>query len=96
MLRDILRFYRQAPRLLTAADDGLTLAAYLDREGYAPDFVENHLYPVTAAIWSSPHARMGRYPRAGLSAHSRRGRSEAHRCYRQFRRRNDDDLAGWR
>jgi predicted NAD/FAD-binding protein len=68
MLRDILRFYREAPRLLerTATDDDLTLAEYLQDGGYSAEFVEQHLYPVTAAIWSSPHAGMGKYPAAAL------------------------------
>jgi len=66
MLRDIRRFYREAPRLLEAADEGLTLAAWLERENYSRAFVEHHLYPVTAAIWSSPHAGMGEFQAAAL------------------------------
>ncbi|MBD3220466.1 FAD-dependent oxidoreductase [bacterium] len=68
MLGEILRFYREAPRLLEAAerDTDLTLADYLATGGYDRAFVEQHLYPVTAAIWSSRHAGMGEYPAAAL------------------------------
>ncbi|MBE0564534.1 MAG: FAD-dependent oxidoreductase [Krumholzibacteria bacterium] len=66
MLRDILRFYREAPAWLERADEGTVLEQFLTERGYSQDFVENHLYPVCAAIWSSPHAGMGRYPAAAL------------------------------
>jgi predicted NAD/FAD-binding protein len=42
------------------------LADFLAARGYSREFVENHLYPVCAAIWSSPHAGMGSYPAAAL------------------------------
>ncbi len=66
MLSDILRFYRQAPRWLATADEGVVLADYLASAGYSRAFVDDHLYPVCAAVWSSPHARMGDYPAAAL------------------------------
>jgi predicted NAD/FAD-binding protein len=66
MLQEILRFYREAPRLIADSDPDLTLAEFLDREGYGREFVDYHLYPVTAAIWSSPHAGMRDYPAAAL------------------------------
>ncbi|MEZ4387739.1 MAG: FAD-dependent oxidoreductase [Candidatus Krumholzibacteriia bacterium] len=68
MLADLRRFYREAPGLLdrAQADPGLTLARYLAQEGYSDAFVDDHLYPVTAAIWSSRHAGMGEFPAAAL------------------------------
>jgi len=66
MLRDILRFYREAAAWLQEADEAAVLADFLAERGYSREFVENHLYPVCAAIWSSPHAAMGRYPAAAL------------------------------
>jgi predicted NAD/FAD-binding protein len=66
MVRDILRFYREAPRWLPQADEGLLLSEFLAERSYSAEFIENHLYPVCAAIWSSPHARMGEYPAAAL------------------------------
>lgn len=61
MLRDLLRFYRQAPG--DAAQAGLMpLDDYLDLRGYGRAFREDHLYPMAAAIWSTPAAQVGRYP----------------------------------
>ncbi|MEO3473682.1 FAD-dependent oxidoreductase [Roseomonas sp. CAU 1739] len=63
MLRDLLRFYRQAPRDAAAMErDLVTLDAYLAREGYGPGFVQDHLLPMAAAIWSTPAAEVGAYP----------------------------------
>jgi predicted NAD/FAD-binding protein len=63
MMRDILRFYREAPGLLQRTDlDGLTLGDYLDRNYYSPAFVEDHLLPMGAAIWSMTAREMRDYP----------------------------------
>jgi predicted NAD/FAD-binding protein len=61
MLRDILRFYRQAPRLL-ADDVDPSLGEYLQQEGYSRPFVEDHLLPMAAAIWSTDVASMRDHP----------------------------------
>jgi predicted NAD/FAD-binding protein len=61
MLRDLLRFYREAPRL---HDTTLTLRAWLDAHGYGPAFIEDHLLPMAAAIWSTPAAAVGDQPAA--------------------------------
>jgi predicted NAD/FAD-binding protein len=53
MLRQILRFNREAPRLLDTPADGLTLGDYLAREGYGGSFIEHYIVPMDAAIWSS-------------------------------------------
>ncbi|MEP7056269.1 MAG: NAD(P)/FAD-dependent oxidoreductase [Caldimonas sp.] len=61
MLRDLLRFYRQAPA--DARELGLiSLDEYLDRRGYGRAFRDDHLYPMAAAIWSTAPARIGAYP----------------------------------
>lgn len=61
MLRDLVRFYREAPR--DAAQFGLMpLDGYLDAKGYGRAFRDDHLYPMAAAIWSTPAARVGDYP----------------------------------
>lgn len=63
MMRDILRFYREAPSLLVRADlHGVSLGEYLDRNDYAPAFVEDHLLPMGAAIWSTTAREMRAYP----------------------------------
>jgi len=61
MLRELLRFYREAP--VDAPQFGLApLDDYLDARGYGRAFREDHLYPMAAAIWSTPVARIGHYP----------------------------------
>ena len=58
MLRDLFRFYREAPALLDAADAGPTLGDYLDAGGYGALFREDHLIPMASALWSSPSAQI--------------------------------------
>ncbi|HZT51465.1 MAG TPA: FAD-dependent oxidoreductase, partial [Stellaceae bacterium] len=63
MLRDLLRFYRTAPRLCEdPAAAAMSLGRYLEREGYSRGFAEDHLLPMGAAIWSSTAADMRLYP----------------------------------
>ena len=65
MIADLLRFYRNAPRDLAHLGDE-SLAAYLDRGGYGRAFREDHLYPMAAAIWSTPSADVGAHPAAAF------------------------------
>ncbi len=62
MLRDVVRFYREAPRKLANADESLTLGAFLAREGYSSAFVHDHLLPMGAAIWSASVEGMREFP----------------------------------
>ncbi len=62
MLRDVLRFYRTAPDLLAAPDAGLSLGDYLGRARYSPAFVEDHLLPMAAAIWSCSTRQILSFP----------------------------------
>ena len=65
MLADLLRFYRNAPRdLATMGEESLD--AYLDAHRYGAAFRDDHLYPMAAAIWSTPAAEVGRYPVAAF------------------------------
>ena len=65
MMRDLVRFYRQAPKdLPTLGDEGL--GAYLDRGGYGAAFRDDHLYPMAAAIWSTPAQDIPDYPAAAF------------------------------
>lgn len=61
MLRDLVTFYRRAPRDLPGLGD-LTLGAYLDRLGCGEAFRVDHLYPMAAAIWSSDVADIAGFP----------------------------------
>lgn len=60
MLSDIRRFYAQAPRDLAKMDG--TLGDYLDAHSYGEAFREDHLYPMAAAIWSTPARQVASYP----------------------------------
>ena len=51
MLRDINRFYKEAPSLLkTNADTALTLDQFLKTNQYCDSFINDHLMPMGAAI----------------------------------------------
>lgn len=63
MVNDILRFYRTAPLALQQAETaGLSLGAFLEREKYGAAFIEDHLLPMGAAIWSTRAEDMRAYP----------------------------------
>lgn len=62
MLRDLVRFYREAPALLDTGDEGPTLGDYLEAGGYSPMFVHDHLVPMASALWSSPSTQILRFP----------------------------------
>ena len=63
MLRDLSRFYIDAPRVLrNPPAEPLTLGEYLDRNGYGAAFIEDHLLPMGAAIWSTTARQMRDYP----------------------------------
>ncbi len=66
MLRDILRFNREATALAEGRDraDDLALGEWLDRGGYGTAFRRWYLLPMAAAIWSCPMATMLAYPAA--------------------------------
>lgn len=55
MLRDLRRFYREAPGV--DGDDARSLGRYLQDHGYGPAFVEDHMVPMCAALWSLPGRR---------------------------------------
>ncbi len=65
MMRDLLRFYREAPAALTTMGEE-SLDDWLDARGYGAAFREDHLYPMAAAIWSTPAMEVGRYPVAAF------------------------------
>ncbi|WP_240655222.1 NAD(P)/FAD-dependent oxidoreductase [Rhodovarius crocodyli] len=63
MLRDVLRFYRQAPLDAPGLESELiSLDEYLANQGFGPGFVQDHLLPMAAAIWSTPAGEVGAYP----------------------------------
>ena len=61
MIRDILRFNREAPALLDAGTD-ISLGEYLATRQYCRGFIDDYLVPMGAAIWSTDAARMLSFP----------------------------------
>jgi predicted NAD/FAD-binding protein len=61
MLCDIVRFFREA-RKDVGRDDLGPLESYLDRRRYGAAFRDHYLYPMAAAVWSTPAMRVGEYP----------------------------------
>jgi predicted NAD/FAD-binding protein len=62
MVRDILRFYREARELLDRDDDDLTLGEYLAARRYSRQFVDWHIVPMGAAVWSADPVAMLEFP----------------------------------
>ncbi len=62
MVRDLLRFYREAPALLSRPDDATTLGDYLHDRRYGAAFRDEHLIPMACALWSSPSTQILRFP----------------------------------
>ncbi|OGI69716.1 MAG: FAD-dependent oxidoreductase [Candidatus Muproteobacteria bacterium RBG_16_60_9] len=62
MLRDIMRFNREAPALLAPDAPDVTLGRYLRANRYSRQFVEQYLIPMGAAIWSAAPETMRQFP----------------------------------
>ena len=61
MIRDILRFNREAPALLEQEQDP-SLDAYLRAGRYSREFIDHYILPMAAAIWSAEPVLMGQMP----------------------------------
>jgi len=62
MIRDILRFNREAPALLSRSGDDLALGEYLAEHRYSREFIAHYIIPMGAAIWSTDPESMQRFP----------------------------------
>ncbi len=62
MVRDIVRFYKQAPSLLQRLDDRMTLGQWLADSGLGRAFGEQHLLPMASALWSAPMGQIREFP----------------------------------
>ena len=62
MVSDIVRFNREAPRLLDTEGEEITLGDYLARHRYSRPFLNDYLIPMGAAIWSTDPQRMLGFP----------------------------------
>jgi len=67
MLRDLQRFFREAPLMLHSPESvDVALGEYLERGGYGKAFAYDYLLPMGAAIWSTPTRDMLNYPLAAF------------------------------
>ncbi len=68
MCLDILRFFRAAEAMTAAAaDERLSLGAWLEQRRYSRDFIDRHILPMGAAIWSAPAEEILAYPAAAFA-----------------------------
>ncbi len=66
MLRDVVRFYRQATEFLDDGDDVTTLDEFVGRHGYGREFTQLHLIPMGASVWSTDPTAFGAFPARSL------------------------------
>ncbi|MEE3010337.1 MAG: FAD-dependent oxidoreductase [Pseudomonadota bacterium] len=62
LLRDILRFNREAPALLDSDAGEQPLGAYLNEQGYGERFRRPYILPMGGALWSCSLAQMEAFP----------------------------------
>ena len=62
MISDLIRFYRTGYSRAHSGPADESLAEFLRREGYGTAFIEDHLLPMAAAIWSCSARTMLDYP----------------------------------
>ena len=66
MLRDIPRFWRRASQLLADPDPNISLDEFLADTRLSAEFLDWHLVPMGAAIWSASPATFGEFPAVSL------------------------------
>ena len=62
MIREIISFYNYAPSLLTNNTEEITLGNYLTKSNLSKYFIEFHIIPMVAAIWSMPFSKAKEMP----------------------------------
>jgi len=63
LLEQILRFNREAPRLLANSESAsLTLGEYIEQGKYTDLFTERYLYPMACAVWSMSTDAIREFP----------------------------------
>jgi len=62
LMAEIGRFYRRARQLLAEPDPSVSLDDFLDANRFSRDFVELHLRPMGAAVWSADPSKFGEFP----------------------------------
>lgn len=67
MLRDLVRFNREARGLIGLNGSSPSLGEWLDRSGYSREFVDRLIVPQAAAVWSADPAQMWDFPASFLA-----------------------------
>ena len=62
MIREIILFYKSAPSLLKDEIDDETLGSYLSKTNSSKYFINFHIIPMVAAIWSMPFSKAKEMP----------------------------------
>ena len=64
MIKDIIRFNKQAPKDIAANryPSSMTLGEYLRKKNYSSVFIDKYLIPMGAAIWSASTSVMHNFP----------------------------------
>ena len=62
MVREIVSFYNYAPSLLNDNIEDVTLGNYLEKSNLSKYFIEYHIIPMVAAIWSMPFSKAKEMP----------------------------------
>lgn len=62
LVRDIMRFFREAEAQAEGLDESVSIGAFLEANAYSRAFIEDHLLPISAAIWSTPTGSMLEFP----------------------------------
>ncbi len=67
LLREILRFNREAPGFLRESGNAeVSMGEFLKSGGYDQGFVDHYLFPMASAVWSMPICAMAYFPAATL------------------------------
>jgi predicted NAD/FAD-binding protein len=67
IVRDLLRFNREAPALIGLNGSGPTLLDFLDEGGYSREFVERLIVPQASAVWSTDPRDLRSFPASLLA-----------------------------
>jgi uncharacterized protein len=63
MLRDIFRFNKEGNAFLEQhADEDISVGEFLESGRYSPQFAQNYLMPMGAAVWSCPFETFEKFP----------------------------------
>lgn len=62
LVRDILRFFRRAERDVASCPPEMSIGEFLEKHDYSRAFIDDHILPMSAAIWSTPSRGMLDFP----------------------------------